>query len=246
MVNPTGAADPGLVYDASESDYIDFLCAQGYSPTKIAVFTGKSTTCSYPTGSSSELNYPSIAAPVPNYGVSFSAVIPRAVTNVGPVDSVYSVKISSVPGINISVEPEELVFSAARMKANFTVALSVALSRGAGGRLVGASASIVWSDGKHAVRSPVYVFPQQLRSYTSAESCRCKMVCDVSDDDECSTPSVKGTEVLVSFHLSRVQRLNSKSIFQSGRDHIVKSILLMHLSNPFMFSLSFFDTQAHV
>ncbi|TVU41350.1 hypothetical protein EJB05_14857 [Eragrostis curvula] len=92
--------------------------------------------------------------PVPNYGVSFSTVIPRAATNVGPVDSVYRIKISSAPGISISVEPEELVFSAAKKRISFTVTVSGTLSRGVGDRL-GASASIVWSDGKHQqVRSP--------------------------------------------------------------------------------------------
>ena len=29
QLNPVNARDPGLVYDASESDYVAMLCAQG-------------------------------------------------------------------------------------------------------------------------------------------------------------------------------------------------------------------------
>ena len=30
-INPTRAVNPGLVYDAREIDYVNFLCGQGYS-----------------------------------------------------------------------------------------------------------------------------------------------------------------------------------------------------------------------
>ncbi|KAL6594952.1 hypothetical protein ACP70R_048055 [Stipagrostis hirtigluma subsp. patula] len=183
QVNPTGAIDPGLVYDASELDYIEFLCTQGYNATQVAAVTATNATCSSLTSSVADLNYPSIAIPVTNYGVHFSKTITRTATNVGPVNSVYHVKISSAPGIDVSVEPDELQFTAARRKINFTVSVYGTLSAGVTGRL-GASASIIWSDGKHDVRSPIYVFPQQLSSYTSKESCRCKAICEFIDEDD--------------------------------------------------------------
>ncbi|KAL6639003.1 hypothetical protein ACP70R_022733 [Stipagrostis hirtigluma subsp. patula] len=179
QVNSAGAVDPGLVYDASEADYADFLCAQGYNTTQMATVTGTNATCSSPTSSVADLNYPSIAVPVLNYGVSFSETISRTVTNVGRAGSVvYRAKISSMPGITVSVEPDELAFRAGQKRRSFKVTVSGMLSPGVSGRL-GASASVVWSDGKHEVRSPIYVFPQQMRSYTSTESCRCKMYCDL-------------------------------------------------------------------
>ncbi|KAL6595107.1 hypothetical protein ACP70R_048210 [Stipagrostis hirtigluma subsp. patula] len=175
QVNPAGAVDPGLVYDASEADYIDFLCAQGYNSTQMAAVTGTNATCSWPTTSVADLNYPSIAVPVLNYGVGFRETISRTATNVGPAGSVYTAKVSSVPGIEVNVEPHELVFSAAREKRSFTVTVSGTLVR-VDGR-TGASASVVWSDGTHEVRSPIYVFAQQLSSFTSTDSCRCTAAC---------------------------------------------------------------------
>ena len=42
LVNPLGARYPGLVYDASEADYVAFLCAQGYNASQLATLTGRS------------------------------------------------------------------------------------------------------------------------------------------------------------------------------------------------------------
>ncbi|CAN6171480.1 unnamed protein product [Urochloa humidicola] len=177
QVNPTAAVDPGLVYDASEADYINLLCAQGYNTTQLATVTGTNVTCtSLPIGSmADDLNYPSIAIPVINYGVGFAMEVPRTVTNVGPADSVYRVKISTAPGITISVVPVKLAFTAEKHKLKFTVSVvgSLQAPQVDGGNL-GASASIVWSDGKHEVRSPIYIFPKQFRSYIEPVECRCK------------------------------------------------------------------------
>ncbi|KAL6639005.1 hypothetical protein ACP70R_022735 [Stipagrostis hirtigluma subsp. patula] len=191
QANPMGAIDPGLVYDASEADYVELLCAQGYNTTQpvaeprgLATVTGTNTTCSSPpTGSMMVgLNYPSIAVPVINYGVGFAVEIPRTATNVGPADSVYRVKISSAPGITVSVVPDELAFHAERQKLEFKVSVTGSLQAPAvdGGGL-GASASIVWSDGERQVRSPIYVFSTQFRSYIEPEKCRCV-------PDKCDSP----------------------------------------------------------
>ncbi|KAL6893666.1 hypothetical protein ACP4OV_007764 [Aristida adscensionis] len=171
QVNPIGAVDPGLVYDASEADYTDFLCAQGYNATEMRAVTGRDAACSPPTGSMmADLNYPSIAVPVLNYGAGFRETIRRTATNVGPESSVYRAKISSMRGINVRVEPDELVFSTEKKSRSFTVTVSGVLSPpGVGGRL-GASGSLIWSDGMHDVRSPIYVFPQRLSSLNNTES----------------------------------------------------------------------------
>ena len=44
-IDPNRAANPGLVYDAGTEDYIDFLCALGYTAEQVAVF-GSSANCS--------------------------------------------------------------------------------------------------------------------------------------------------------------------------------------------------------
>lgn len=161
------------MYDASEADYVNLLCAQGYSATQLAAVTGRSTIC-LTMGSMADLNYPSIAVPVINYGVEFAVEIPRKVTNVGPANSVYHARTSSGQGITVSVEPEKLAFTAEREELSFKVSVKGSLQTpAAGDGRLGASASIVWSDGKHQVRSPIYVFPRQFRSYVEPVQCRC-------------------------------------------------------------------------
>ncbi|KAF8380351.1 hypothetical protein HHK36_027836 [Tetracentron sinense] len=39
-INPLKAVTPGLVFDASEADYIDFLCKQGYNTSTLRLVTG--------------------------------------------------------------------------------------------------------------------------------------------------------------------------------------------------------------
>ncbi|KAG8381590.1 hypothetical protein BUALT_Bualt06G0137300 [Buddleja alternifolia] len=46
VINPNGAGDPGLIYDIGTQDYINYLCAMGYSETSIdQVLTGEHNTC---------------------------------------------------------------------------------------------------------------------------------------------------------------------------------------------------------
>ncbi|KAK3126721.1 hypothetical protein QOZ80_7AG0561370 [Eleusine coracana subsp. coracana] len=144
QVNPIRAVDPGLVYDASEADYINLLCAQGYNASQLAAITGTRTICPT-TGPMVDLNYPSIAVPVINYGVEFTVEIPRKVTNVGPANSVYHARIRSAEGITVSVEPDELVFTAEREELSFKVSVMGSLQMpAANGSSLGASASIIW------------------------------------------------------------------------------------------------------
>ncbi|OEL38719.1 Subtilisin-like protease SBT4.12 [Dichanthelium oligosanthes] len=160
QVNPVAAPDPGLVYDATEADYVSFLCAQGYNSSELAAMTGRSNAnCSTEAKGSAvgDLNYPSIAVPVLNYGVGFAAEFPRTVTNVGSANAVYRANVTTVPGVNVTVTPSELAFSTGKEKLSFTVSVSGTLVPVNG--TTGASASLVWSDGKHQVRSPIYVFP---------------------------------------------------------------------------------------
>ncbi|RLN35070.1 hypothetical protein C2845_PM03G24180 [Panicum miliaceum] len=164
QVDPVRARYPGLVYDAAEGDYVGFLCAQGYNSSQLAAMTGRraaSAACSAGAraGAVGDLNYPSITVPVLNYGVGFAAEFPRTVTNVGPADSVYRATVTTVPGVDVAVTPDELAFSAGTKKLSFKVSVSGTLLPVNG--TMGASASVVWSDGRHHVRSPIYVFPHK-------------------------------------------------------------------------------------
>ncbi|KAL0324368.1 UNVERIFIED_CONTAM: Cucumisin [Sesamum calycinum] len=62
QINPVAARDPGLVFDASEADYINFLCKQGYNTTTLRLVTGDNSTCASTTpGRAWDLNYPSFS-----------------------------------------------------------------------------------------------------------------------------------------------------------------------------------------
>lgn len=155
QLNPTRARDPGLVYDARESDYVLMLCAQGYNSTQLRVITGANATAcpGGRRGSVGDLNYPTMAVhAVP--GKNFSGHFPRTVTNVGAPGSVYVAKIvSSGPYVRVAVVPRRLAFSRLHQRMSFTVSVSGALP--AANEFV--SAAILWSDGEREVRSPVIV-----------------------------------------------------------------------------------------
>ena len=186
-VNPVDALDPGLVYDTTLADYTNFLCSLKltHNPVQdlpvvalpnlsvnlsvsvlanllLPLFNAAGEPCACrqePYDRPEDMNYPSIAVPVLNYGVGFAAEFPRTVTNVGPADSVYRATVTTVPGVEVAVTPDELAFSAGTKKLSFKVSVSGTLLPANG--TMGASASVVWSDGRHHVRSPIYVFPHK-------------------------------------------------------------------------------------
>ncbi|XP_025800523.1 subtilisin-like protease SBT4.3 [Panicum hallii] len=161
QLNPAKARDPGLVYDASERDYIAVLCAQGYNATALALVTGSNATaCANASVAGSvvgDLNYPTMAAQV-DPGKNFTVGFPRTVTNVGDGGAVYNVKVvfavGAADGLAVAVSPSRLEFSEQNAKASFTVTVA-GVAPGVG-RVV--SAAVVWSNGEHEVRSPVVVY----------------------------------------------------------------------------------------
>ncbi|WVZ62257.1 hypothetical protein U9M48_012023 [Paspalum notatum var. saurae] len=157
QLNPAKAKNPGLVYDASESDYVAMLCAQGYNATQLALVTGSSTTtCSGDPGagspSGSDLNYPTMAASV-QAGKNFTVVFPRTVTNVGAAsDVVYDVKVLPVEAaaakdLAVDVSPSKLEFSTQNQKISFTVTVSGVVA----GKGKVHTVAVVWYNDEHEV-----------------------------------------------------------------------------------------------
>ncbi|GAB4824344.1 hypothetical protein Ancab_007232 [Ancistrocladus abbreviatus] len=154
-VNPVKAADPGLVFEASTADYIQFLCGLGYTQEKIQEVTGEKTSC--PKGKvwfPNDVNYPSFAARV-SETKSFSIKFHRTVTNVGVANSTYKANIDSNDSkLIIKVEPEVLSFKSLNETKSFDVTVAGA---GLASRQK-MSASLIWSDGIHRVRSPIVMY----------------------------------------------------------------------------------------
>ncbi|XP_057455005.1 subtilisin-like protease SBT1.5 [Lotus japonicus] len=163
-VHPEKAMDPGLVYDISTYDYVDFLCNSNYTAKNIKVITRKIADCSgaKKAGHAGNLNYPSLSAVFAQYGKhKMSTHFIRTVTNVGDPKSVYKVTIKPPPGMVVSVEPETLSFRRVGQKLNFLVRVQTREVKLSPGSSSMKSGSIVWSDGKHTVTSPLVVTMQQ-------------------------------------------------------------------------------------
>ncbi|TYH67852.1 hypothetical protein ES332_D06G217300v1 [Gossypium tomentosum] len=152
-LNPLKAANPGLVYDANETDYINFLCGQGYATRLIQLLSKDNSTCPKDTnGTVSELNYPS-------FGLStsplkpFSRTFKRTVTNVGSPTAVYRANLSFPTGtLKIRVNPDVLSFTSVGQKLSFEVIVEATMDKAM------VSGALVWDDGEHKVRSPIVAF----------------------------------------------------------------------------------------
>lgn len=163
-VHPQKAMDPGLVYDISSSDYVDFLCNSNYTIKNVQVVTRKVANCNGAkrAGHSGNLNYPSLSVVFQQYGKrKMSTHFIRTVTNVGDPKSVYQVTVRPPGEMSVTVQPDKLAFRRVGQKLSFLVrvqAREVKLSPGSSSMQSG---SIIWSDGKHTVTSPLVVTMQQ-------------------------------------------------------------------------------------
>lgn len=147
-VNPSRANDPGLVYDIRPEDYIPYLCGLNYTDDQVSAIVRKKVHCtsSIP---QSELNYPSFSIPKESSAQTYT----RTVTNVGEAISVYRVKVFGLKGVEVTVNPKILNFRALNQKASFNVTVKSLDLTGHSQRY------IIWSSGRHSVRSPIEVFP---------------------------------------------------------------------------------------
>ncbi|XP_047943113.1 cucumisin-like [Salvia hispanica] len=153
-INPNATLDPGLVFNASETDYINLLCKQGYNTTTLRLVTGDNSSCTTTTpGRAWDLNYPSFSLYVED-GQQIMATFTRTATNVGSPNSTYTASMHMPAMISVKVEPSVLTFSSSGETQGFTVSVS-------GPAITQQpimSGAITWSDGIHSVRMPLVVY----------------------------------------------------------------------------------------
>ncbi|XP_022769223.1 CO(2)-response secreted protease-like isoform X2 [Durio zibethinus] len=160
-VSTTGPLQPGLVYETTTIDYLNFLCYNGYDISTIKNITNNipdGFTC--PKESSidliSNINYPSIA--ISNFNEKAGRKVNRTLTNVAGDDktedakTVYTVSIDAPAGLDVRVVPDKLQFTKNGDKSSYQVSFSAVnpLKNDVFG-------SITWSNGKYKVRSPFAV-----------------------------------------------------------------------------------------
>eukprot|EP01018_Ginkgo_biloba_P040198 Gb_37581 [translate_table: standard] len=155
-VDPQKALDPGLIYDISVEDYLEFLCSLNYTPAQIMTIAKKNFTCdSTKITSPADLNYPSFSVVFPSN--SFVVKYTRTVTNVGRPGLTYNVTaVSSSDLVTIQVEPQTLYFKEQNEKQNYKVTFTTKpLPPVVQGSTPSSFGSLTWTDGSHTVRSPI-------------------------------------------------------------------------------------------
>ncbi|KAJ4888533.1 Subtilisin-like protease SBT5.4 [Raphanus sativus] len=147
-IRPNRAGDPGLVYDLTVHDYLDFLCAVGYNQTMIKLFSESPSYKCPKEATVADLNYPSIT--VPNF-TGGSVTVTRKLKNVGTVGT-YAARVREPYGVSVKVEPSVLKFDRVGQVKSFKMTLKA--------KWLGKDytfGGLTWTDGKHYVRSPIVV-----------------------------------------------------------------------------------------
>lgn len=156
QVNPRKAVNPGLVYDANEMSYIQFLCHEGYGGSLDALVGSKSINCSsiVPGLGYDALNYPTFQLSLKTTKQTTVGVFRRTVTNVGSAMSVYNATVRAPKGVEITVEPTILSFTRKLQKRSFKVVVKAKPTSS----LTMVSGSLGWKSLHRTVRSPIVVY----------------------------------------------------------------------------------------
>ncbi|KAL0646975.1 hypothetical protein Bca4012_045266 [Brassica carinata] len=157
-VDPIPALNPGLVYELDKADYIAFLCGMNFNVITLKIIAGEAVTCTENI-LQRNLNYPSMSAKLSRSDSSFTVTFNRTVTNVGAPNSTYKCKVLAGRGstLSVKVSPSVLSMKSVNEKQSFTVTVS-------GSNVdpeLPSSASLIWFDGTHNVRSPIVVYTDE-------------------------------------------------------------------------------------
>ncbi|KAE7996009.1 hypothetical protein FH972_000758 [Carpinus fangiana] len=101
FVNATAALNPGLIFDSSYDEYMQFLCGINGSASVVLNYTGQNCWVYNSTISGADLNLPSITIAKLNQSKS----IQRSVINIGGKEEAYTVGWSAPNGVSVKVLP---------------------------------------------------------------------------------------------------------------------------------------------
>ncbi|OVA02606.1 Peptidase S8/S53 domain [Macleaya cordata] len=161
-VDPEKAINPGLVYDLTVEDYLDFLCASNYSRRNIRLIARRPVKCTMKGLKPWNLNYPSISVAVDQSEPSkFEIAVTRTATHVGDGASSYTVKIDNPVGAIVTVDPPKLDFNQKEEKRSYVVKITAEKVNLPPANTKSEFGRLTWSDGKHVVSMPVAVTWQQ-------------------------------------------------------------------------------------
>ncbi|GAB2212469.1 hypothetical protein Droror1_Dr00020438 [Drosera rotundifolia] len=147
---PSKAADPGLVYDASYTDYLLYLCSGKFKNFD------KSFKCPKHLPETYDLNYPSLAIGK----FQGTVTVNRTVTNAGGPNSVYSAFVKHPMGYKVGLRPSKLEFDNVGEQRSFSITVEArkdVVNNGGNSTDEYSFGWYTWSDGIHSVRSPMVV-----------------------------------------------------------------------------------------
>jgi hypothetical protein len=151
-VHPDLALDPGLVYDAGERDYIDFLCALNYTQEQMRVFVSDFVGCTRTlAGGPAGLNYPSFVVIFDNR--TTIRTLMRTLTKVYEEAETYHVTVKAPKHVKVIVTPTTLEFKELKETKSYTVEFRNE-ARGYQKTEWGFG-YISWENENHRVKSPV-------------------------------------------------------------------------------------------
>ncbi|KAJ7957899.1 Subtilisin-like protease [Quillaja saponaria] len=149
----SGPLQPGLVYETSTTDYLNYLCYIGFNISTIKIISKtipEGFVC--PQDSSSDnitdINYPSIA--ISKFEGKNTKNVTRTVTNVAGDDAVYTAIVDTPSEVTVNVIPDKLQFTTNSQKQSYQVIFSLTATS-LKEDLFG---SITWTNGRYSVRSP--------------------------------------------------------------------------------------------
>ncbi|XP_065858908.1 subtilisin-like protease [Euphorbia lathyris] len=150
-VNPSKAANPGLVYDIQPNDYIPYLCGLGYTDREVTYLLQRKVKCSEVEAiPEAQLNYPSFSIVFGNKTQTYT----RTVTNVGPATSSYTVSALPPLGVEMTISPAQISFTEVKQTATYTVTFTQTSSASDKPFLQG---YLYWTSEQYSVMSKILV-----------------------------------------------------------------------------------------
>uniref|UniRef100_A0A6N2K285 Sulfotransferase n=1 Tax=Salix viminalis TaxID=40686 RepID=A0A6N2K285_SALVM len=147
-INPHKALNPGLVFETTTEDYLQFLCYYGYPEKNIRSMSKTNFNCPRINIDRliSNINYPSIS--ISNLDRHKPAqTIKRTVTNVGCPNATYISRVHAPVGLEVKVFPNKIAFVEGLTRVSFKVLFDG--KEASNGYNFG---SVTWFDGRHSVR----------------------------------------------------------------------------------------------
>ena len=156
-VEPAAAFDPGLVYNSSEADWLQYLCGIGVN---LGLSNGATSCGTFGAIDPSDLNYPTISIGA----LAGSQTVTRTVTDVSGKPGNYKLHAAAPAGFRVSVSTDHFVIQPGGQKT-----YTVTITRTTAPLNAYAFGSLTWTDQRgHSVRSTIAIKPVALAAPASA------------------------------------------------------------------------------